>query len=149
MWKKLVTRVAFHLTWKGKIFSFEKILLQDIGKLLLIVWKTLHWETSAIVRKSGRWPIFHGNGNVFLQRWNGDGFENISPLPLMVFGGINHWQQWIFQFFFFSNFGDKLRAIKNEDRNASNGFISQKISHSFNITGIVHNLFCIILYNLV
>jgi len=27
---------------------------------------------------------------VFLQRWNGDGFENFSPSPLMVFGGINH-----------------------------------------------------------
>ena len=37
---------------------------------------------------------------VFLQRWNGDGFENFSPSPLMVFGGINHWQQWFFNGFF-------------------------------------------------
>ena len=42
----------------------------------------------------------------FLQRWNGDGFEIFSPSPLMVFGGINHWQQWFFQWFF-SNFGDQ------------------------------------------
>jgi len=37
---------------------------------------------------------------VFLQRWNVDGFENFSPSPLMVFGGINHWQQWFFNGFF-------------------------------------------------
>ena len=37
---------------------------------------------------------------VFLQRWNGDGFENFSPSPLMVFGRINHWQQWFFNGFF-------------------------------------------------
>ena len=36
----------------------------------------------------------------FLQRWNGDGFENFSPSPLMVFGRINHWQQWFFNGFF-------------------------------------------------
>ena len=50
-----------------------------------------------------RWSIFHGDGMVmvvFLQRWNGDGFENFSPSPLMVFGGINHWQQWFFNGFF-------------------------------------------------
>ena len=35
-----------------------------------------------------------------LQRWNGDGFENLSPSPLMVFGRINHWQQWFFNGFF-------------------------------------------------
>ena len=49
-----------------------------------------------------RWSSFHGNGMAmvaFLQRWNGDGFENFSPSPLMVFGGINHWQQWFFNGF--------------------------------------------------
>ena len=66
---------------------------------------------------------------VFLQRWNGDGFENFSPSPLMVFGGINHWQQWFFNGFFpilgtngsqwlQTEICDKLHAIKNEDRNA-------------------------------
>ena len=50
-----------------------------------------------------RWSIFHDDGMAmaaFLQRWNGDGFENFSPSSLMVFGGINHWQQWFFNGFF-------------------------------------------------
>ena len=41
-----------------------------------------------------RWSIFHGDGMAmvaFLQPWNGDGFENFSLSPLMVFGRINHW----------------------------------------------------------
>ena len=58
---------------------------------------------TAIPFRLERWSIFHGDGMVmvfFLQRWNGDGFENFSPSPLMVFGGINHWQQWFFNGFF-------------------------------------------------
>ena len=85
---------------------------------------------------------------VFLQRWNGDGFENFSPSPLMVFGGINHWQQWFFNGFFQfwgpmvhdgqilgtngsrwlqTEIFDKLHENKNvENRNARYRFISQK-----------------------
>jgi len=50
-----------------------------------------------------RWSIINGDGMamvVFLQRWNVQGFENFSPSPLIVFGGINHWQQWFFNVFF-------------------------------------------------
>ena len=42
-------------------------------------------------------------------------FENVSPSPSMVFGGINHWQQWFFDGF--SNFGDQwLTMVTKEEK---------------------------------
>jgi len=52
----------------------------------------------------GQFWRWNGDG-FFIHRWNGDGFENFSPSPLIVFGGINHWQQWFFNGFFFQFWG--------------------------------------------
>ena len=42
-------------------------------------------------------------------------FENVSPSPSMVFGGINHRQQWFFDGF--SNFGDQwLTMVTKEEK---------------------------------
>ena len=42
-------------------------------------------------------------------------FENVSPSPSMVFGGINHRQRWFFNGF--SNFGDQwLTMVTKEEK---------------------------------
>ena len=90
---KIVTRLAQVVTsWQAASEDFSLSIFEDF----------LPQRMSRRTRLE-RWSIFHGDEMVmffFLQRWNGDGFENFSPSPLMVFGGINHWQQWFFNGFF-------------------------------------------------
>ena len=41
-------------------------------------------------------------------------FENVSPSPSMVFGGINHWQLWFFDGF--PVFGDQWLTMVTEEK---------------------------------
>ena len=80
------------LRWlKAPYFPY---LLENILNYQNYLWPVylLGTKTGAMVNFSWRWLFFSNNGMAMV-------FENFSPSPSMVRGGINHWQRWVFSIF--------------------------------------------------
>ena len=70
--------------------------------------RTLDWNDGQFfVAMEWRWSYFRNDGMAMV-------FENFSPSPLMVFGGINHRQRWFFDGF--PIFGNQWLTMVTEEK---------------------------------